>query len=39
MVKDIEAATLPELFAAYRAILGELKRRNIVRTENAPAGD
>ena len=39
MIQDIKSATLPELFAAYRAILGELKRRNIVRTENAPAGD
>ncbi len=39
MPQDLEAASLAELFASYRAILGELKRRNIVRTENAPAGD
>jgi len=36
---DPSAATVPELFAAYRAVLRELKNRKIVRTENAPAGD
>ncbi|HVL39857.1 MAG TPA: hypothetical protein VM328_10755 [Fimbriimonadaceae bacterium] len=36
---DPEDATTQELFQAYRAILSELKRRKIVRTANAPAGD
>jgi hypothetical protein len=36
---DVKAASLAELFGSYRAILTELKRRKIVRTENAPAGD
>lgn len=39
MTIEVKTATLAELFASYRAILGELKRRKIVRTENAPAGD
>lgn len=39
MPLEIESASVAELFASYRAILGELKRRKIVRTANAPAGD
>lgn len=36
---DPRSASIPELFTTYRAVLSELKRRKIVRTENAPAGD
>ena len=32
-------STVAELFAFYRGILQELRRRGVVRTENAPAGD
>ena len=39
MSADLTKASLAELFASYSAVLGELKRREIVRTENAPAGD
>ncbi|MCX5743034.1 MAG: hypothetical protein NT062_11130 [Proteobacteria bacterium] len=39
MPVDVETASLAELFASYHAILSELKRRKIVRTGNAPAGD
>lgn len=36
---DFSAASLGELFRLYRGILGELRNRGVVRTENAPAGD
>lgn len=32
-------ARAADLFAAYRQILGELRERGIVRSDNAPAGD
>ena len=36
---QLTGLTLAELFQLYRAILAELRRRKVVRTENAPAGD
>jgi hypothetical protein len=36
---DLARLNLAELFRLYRGILAELRRRKIVRTENAPAGD
>jgi hypothetical protein len=36
---DLGDQTVGELFSLYRAILRELRRRRVVRTENAPAGD
>lgn len=36
---EIDAAPTPELLQAYARILGELRRRGIVRSANAPAGD
>lgn len=36
---DLSARRITELFALYRAILRELRHRNVIRTENAPAGD
>jgi hypothetical protein len=36
---DLTRLNLAELFRLYRAILAELRRRKVVRTENAPAGD
>jgi hypothetical protein len=38
-VPDLSAFSEAGLFSLYRAILGELKSRGVVRTENAPAGD
>jgi hypothetical protein len=38
-VPDLSAFSEAGLFSLYRAILGELKNRGVVRTENAPAGD
>jgi hypothetical protein len=38
-VPDLSAFSEAGLFSLYRAILSELKRRGVVRTENAPAGD
>ena len=35
----LERVPLSELFGRYGAILAELRRREIVRTNNAPAGD
>jgi hypothetical protein len=35
---DLELVSLPELFARYGAILRELRRREVVRTNDAPAG-
>jgi hypothetical protein len=35
---ELELVPLPELFARYGAILRELRRRDIVRTNDAPAG-
>jgi len=36
---DPSDATIAELFATYQAVRGELKKRKIIRTGNAPAGD
>jgi len=36
---DFPSMSTSELFALYRSTLSELRRRGIVRTENAPAGD
>jgi hypothetical protein len=36
---DLSAFSESGLFSLYRAILGELKGRRLIRTENAPAGD
>jgi len=36
---DLARRSAAELFALYRSILRELRRRGVVRTENAPAGD
>ena len=36
---DLPSMEASELFALYRSTLSELRRRGIVRTENAPAGD
>ena len=39
MPRDLPALSAPELFSLYRGILGELKCRNMIRTDNNPAGD
>lgn len=31
--------TVPELLAGYAMVLAELRRRGVVRSANAPAGD
>ena len=36
---DLSTFSEPGLFSLYRAILSELKRRGVMRTENAPVGD
>ena len=36
---DISGLGTPELFVLYRSILAELRDRQVIRTENAPAGD
>lgn len=36
---DIETATVPQLLAQYAEILAELRKREVVRTRNAPIGD
>ena len=36
---DFTTASTSELFVSYRAVLAELRRREIVRTGNAPTGD
>ena len=36
---DFTNASTSELLASYRAVLAELRRREIVRTGNAPTGD
>lgn len=36
---DLSAFSESGLFSLYRAILTELKRRGVIRTENAPVGD
>lgn len=36
---DVKTATVSALLRTYRSVLGELKRREIVRTSNAPTGD
>jgi hypothetical protein len=36
---DWETTSTAELFRSYRAVLAELRRREIVRTGNAPTGD
>lgn len=38
-VPDLSTFSEAGLFSLYRSILGELKSRGLVRTENAPAGD
>lgn len=38
-VPDLSAFNESGLFSLYRAILGELKSRDVIRTENAPVGD
>jgi hypothetical protein len=38
-VPDLSTFSEPDLFSLYRAILSELKRRGVIRTENAPVGD
>lgn len=38
-LSDLPTLSESELFSLYRAILGELKSRNVIRTENAPVGD
>ncbi len=39
MKLDLVSMSVPELLDTYRAILRELRRRDVVRTANAPAGD
>jgi hypothetical protein len=39
LVCDLEQLTIPELLALSRAVLRELRRRNVIRTGNAPTGD
>src|SRR5947199_2346102 len=36
---DMDAARTPDLLMGYARILGELRRRGVVRSANAPAGD
>jgi len=36
---DPKSGTVGELLAAYRSILHELRRRGVIRTDNAPTGD
>jgi hypothetical protein len=38
-VPDLSVFSESGLFSLYRAVLGELKGRSLIRTENAPAGD
>ena len=38
-VADLSTFSESGLFSLYRAILTELKSRDVIRTENAPAGD
>ena len=38
-VPDLSTFSESGLFSLYRAILGELKSRGVIRTENAPVGD
>jgi len=38
-ILSVEAMTARELLASYSKILGELRRRGILRSGNAPAGD
>ena len=38
-VPDLSTFSEAGLFSLYRAILGELKSRGVIRTENAPVGD
>jgi hypothetical protein len=37
--EELEELSVDELLAASRRILGELKRRGVIRSGNAPAGD
>ncbi len=39
MSHTFESSSLRDLLASYCAIIAELKRRKVVRTDNAPAGD
>jgi hypothetical protein len=36
---ELAAAGTTDLLGLYRSILGELRRRDVIRTDNAPAGD
>lgn len=36
---DLRGMEVAELLALYRAILAELRARDVIRTDNAPAGD
>ncbi len=36
---DVEQMTVAELLGAYAAVLAELRRRRVVRSNNAPVGD
>lgn len=38
-VPDLSTVSDSGLFSLYQAILGELKHRGVIRTENAPVGD
>jgi hypothetical protein len=38
-VPDLSTFSESSLFSLYRVILGELKHRGVIRTENAPVGD
>lgn len=38
-VTNLDGSTVPELLAMYASILNELRRRGVVRSGNAPAGD
>lgn len=39
ITEDLSTRSVASLLAGYAAALAELKRRRIVRTDNAPAGD
>ncbi|MEZ5202894.1 MAG: hypothetical protein R2701_00470 [Acidimicrobiales bacterium] len=36
---DVEAMSVAELLGGYARIIAELRRRGVVRTNNAPVGD
>lgn len=39
IAEDLSSRSVASLLAGYAAALAELKRRGVVRTDNAPAGD